>query len=86
MLIMPRIPGGTVRSGLVIAWTEHLEPTVNANPRYRIHFTDGTAALTQSDASCAYGIDDPEFRDTPLTVTFTRAGRIRYLARQEPAS
>jgi len=70
--------GGKDRTGLVIESLERLNNSVNGNPRYRVHFTDGTVADTQSDASLNCGISNPEFRDVPLRVTFTRAGRISY--------
>lgn len=55
---------------------ERLNNSVNGNPRYRVHFTDGTSALTQSDASLGYCIGNPEYRDVPLEVITTKAGRI----------
>jgi hypothetical protein len=77
------MPGRTItRTGLVIDWTEHLDPTVHGNPRWRVHFTDETVAVTQSDMPCATGIDDARFRNTPLAVTFTRTGRIARVSRQ----
>lgn len=41
-----------------------------------VYFTDGTSAVTQSDASFAHSINNSEFRDVPLKVTYTKAGRI----------
>ena len=63
-----------------IATLEHLNPTVNANPRWRVNWTNGDDALTQSDASCAVGIGNPENLSVPLRVTLSRAGRITHLA------
>jgi hypothetical protein len=74
------IPGDTVRTGLIISWTEHLASTSNANPRYRVHFTSGLRALTSSDAAQSAEFDHVKFRGVPLTVTFTRRGRIRHIA------
>jgi hypothetical protein len=62
-----------------IDYLQRLTCSVNGNPRFRVHFTDGSSALTQSDASVAYGLGNPEYRDVPLEVTFTKAGRIAYL-------
>ena len=70
--------GSKERTGLVIESLERLNNSVNGNPRYRVRFTDGTVADTQSDASLNYGISNPEYRDVPLRVTFTRAGRISH--------
>jgi hypothetical protein len=56
-----------------------LNNSVNGNPRYRVHFTDGSSALTTSDAMFCYSINNREMRDVPLVVTWTRAGRIAHL-------
>lgn len=63
----------------IIDWTLHLDPTQFANPRHEVHFTDGTEAITSSDASDAYGLDGAEYRGIPLAITFTPAGRILYV-------
>lgn len=63
-----------------IARLDRLTNSVNGNPRYRVHFTDGSSALTQSDAGFCYAINNPEFRDAPVLVEFTRAGRIAHIA------
>jgi hypothetical protein len=55
---------------------ERLNNSVNGNPRYRVHFVDGTSMLTQSDASIGYAIGNPEYQDVPLEVIATKAGRI----------
>lgn len=57
-----------------------LNNSVNGNPRFRVHFTDGSSAITTSDAMFCYGIQNPEMRDTELEVEFTRAGRIAHMA------
>lgn len=55
---------------------ERLTSSAYGNPRYRVHFTDGSSAVTMSDAGFVYAINNPAFRDKPVSVTFTRAGRI----------
>jgi hypothetical protein len=50
----------------------------NGNPRYRVHFTDSSSAITSSDAAFCYGINNPEMRGE-LSVVFTRAGRIAHM-------
>jgi hypothetical protein len=77
-----RLPAGEPEI-LTIDWLDHLSPTANANPRWDAHFTNGTVARTQSDASCAYGIGNPSFRGVPLAVWFSRAGRIVHLMRAD---
>jgi len=71
---MARRPG-TLK---VITDLERLPCSVNGNPRYRVFFEDATSAITSSDASVNYRITNPEYRDRPVYVWFTRAGRIAY--------
>lgn len=59
-----------------IASLETLTCSKNGNPRYRVTFTDGTAATTQSDANFCYGIGNRTMRDVELCVEFTKAGLI----------
>lgn len=51
---------------------ERLNCSVNGNPRYRITFTDGSSAVSQSDAGFCYSINNQEFRDVPVKVTFIK--------------
>jgi hypothetical protein len=62
----------------VITGLERLNNSVWGNPRYRAYFEDGTSAITSSDASVNYALPNPEYRDRPVYVWFTRAGRICY--------
>lgn len=59
-----------------IASLERLKLSTNGNPRFRVTFTDGTVAQTQTDSSVGYSIENPEFRDVPVRVSYTPAGRI----------
>lgn len=59
-----------------IASIKRLNTSALGNPRFRVTFTDGSIAQTQSDASISYSIENREYRDVPLEVTFSRAGRI----------
>jgi hypothetical protein len=61
---------------LTIAKLERLKLSTNGNPRFRVTFTDGAVAQTQTDGSVGYEIENPEYRDVPLNVEFSRAGRI----------
>lgn len=76
------VRGDTIRTGLVIEHLERITNSVNGNPRFRVHFTDGTAARTMSDASP--GLENPEYRGVPLTVTFTAHGKIRRAVPEPP--
>lgn len=59
-----------------IASLERLKLSTNGNPRFLVTFTDGTTAQTQTDASIGYSIENPEYRDVPVKVFTTPAGRI----------
>jgi hypothetical protein len=63
---------------------ERLNNSSNGNPRFRVYFTDGTSALTSSDAGVAYGIGNREMLNSALKVELTRAGRIAYLTPVTP--
>ena len=66
----------TYRDGLTIARIERRESSRNGNPRFNVIFTDGTAAPTGVDASVAYEINNPEYRNVPLRVRFNSRGSI----------
>lgn len=53
-----------------IVGLDRMPNSVNANPAWRVHTDDGTW-LTAPDASCAYGIDNPEVRDSLVHLTIT---------------
>jgi hypothetical protein len=55
---------------------ERMKNSVNGNPRFRIAFSDGTMAVTQTDAGFCYGIENREYRDADVMVAYTRAGKI----------
>lgn len=64
------------RHGLVIESIKRGATSGVGNPSYWLTFTDGSKARTQTNGSVAYGLPNPEYRDVPLTVTFTPSGRI----------
>jgi len=59
-----------------ISFLTRLKPSVNGNPRFRIHFDDGSSAITSSDAMFCYGLENRENIGQPVEVTFTRAVRV----------
>lgn len=61
---------------LTIATLERLKLSAMGNPRFRVTFTNGLVAQTQTDSSVGYSIESPEYRNVPVVVSFTRAGRI----------
>ena len=61
----------------VIERLDRLQSTVNGNARWRVHFTDGTTALTKPDTHIARIIaDNAEYQDCPLLVETTTQGEI----------
>ena len=61
---------------LTIASLARMNSSTNGHPRYEVSFTNGDLASTGIDSSVAYEIDNPEYRNVPVLVTFTGAGRI----------
>lgn len=60
---------------------ERLSLSVNGNPRFTFTFSDGTDAISSSDASFNYEVGNPGYRVGDLVeITFTRAGRIAYMS------
>jgi hypothetical protein len=59
---------------------ERMGCSVNGNPRFSVGFDDATTAITSSDAGFCYGLTNPEYRDVPVRVTYTKAGRIADIA------
>lgn len=64
---------------------ERLNSSTNGNPRYRLEWVNGSQAMTSSDASCAYEVGNPGYREgDTVEVTFTRAGRIATMTAIDP--
>jgi hypothetical protein len=60
----------------IISSLTRLTNSVNGNPRYRIHFDDGSSAITSSDSAFCYALNNPGYVGHHVEVTFTRAGRV----------
>lgn len=78
----------TVKHHLTIESAERLNNSRSGNPRFRLYLVPangglGFSAITQSDASCNYGVTNylANWRKpaTLLTVRFTPAGRVSHL-------
>lgn len=69
-----------------IETTERLPNSRMGNPRWRVTFTDGTVAITTSDASISYAINNPEYRNNDVRVWLTEAGRISDLTIARPGA
>lgn len=61
---------------LTIAELKRLRSSTNGNPRFAVTFTNGQTAETGKDSQVAYKIENSEYQDVPVVVTFTPAGRI----------
>jgi hypothetical protein len=70
-----------------IARVRALNASAAGNPRFKVTFTDGTSALTQTDAAVNYAIENSEYQGVPVEFTMTGAGRIRFanIVKQEKA-
>jgi len=55
---------------------KRLPDSVNGNPRWQVWFTDGDVRITQSDSNVAFKINQAEFRNREIKITFSRYGRI----------
>lgn len=75
----------TIETGLVISSTTRLNNSINGNPKFRIYFTNGRTAITQSDSAVSYDVENEATTRTdnrgttyprPLDVTFSKAGYI----------
>lgn len=60
----------------VIDRLERLNSSRMGNPRFLIHFTDGTTAKTQTDAMVAYGLENRENIGVPVQVKATSRGLV----------
>lgn len=61
-----------------IAELSRLSLSKSGNPRFRVAFTDGSFTSTKPDAAVNYGIENPEYKDRDLVVTY-EDGLIIYL-------
>lgn len=59
-----------------ISRLERKNNSVNGNPAYEVHFTDGASARTQSDAMVSYEIPNPEYEGVEVDVWTTPSGQI----------
>jgi len=65
-----------IQQTLTIESIERLRRSANGNPRFRVTFTNGLVAQTATDSMVAYALDNSDYLGVPLTVTFTKSGRI----------
>lgn len=63
-------------AGRVIA-TKYASTSYLGNPSYWVTLDNGETYRTMDNSGLAYGITNPEYRETEHTFTLTRAGRIR---------
>ena len=70
-----------IQSQEVITSVKHRGYSVNGNPSFDVTFASGDTARTKGDSYVNYDIDNREFHDVPVLVTFDRAGRITHVER-----
>lgn len=63
---------------------ERIGVSTNGNPRYRVTFDGGATYDTQSDASCNYGINNPEWLNVSLDIALSKAGKITHIRKHIP--
>ena len=68
--------GHTMSTTRRIDHLERMTSSRNGNPRFRIYFTDGSIAVTSSDAAFCYGLENRENFGVDVAVTFTKAGLV----------
>lgn len=64
---------------LTIEHVARLSDYANGSPRFRVFFTDGSASNTEPNAAVNRIIENPEWHDVPIRVTFAETGNIAYL-------
>lgn len=55
---------------------ERRRNSVNGNPHFKVGFTDGTSARTAPNSLVAFVIDNREYWDIELLVTYNGRGQI----------
>jgi hypothetical protein len=55
--------------------------TVYGNPMVSVQIDGGDWYRVSYDSGLVYGIENPEFRETPHVFALTRAGRISHVVR-----
>ena len=55
---------------------DRMRNSAAGNPRYRVFFTDGTSAETKPDASCNYGLENPEYGSPNMVKVTYERGKI----------
>jgi hypothetical protein len=73
----PKLTTENTTRQLTIESIHRLRSSVKGNPAFRVVFTNGLVARTQSNASISYEVENPEFGNgVLLDVEFTPAGHI----------
>jgi hypothetical protein len=62
---------------LTIASLERRNLDAGGNPRFNVYFTDGTHEQTATGSQVNYAIENAEFRNVALDVTFDDDGKIK---------
>jgi hypothetical protein len=59
---------------------ERMRSSMNGNPRFRFHFTDGTSLASKPDAGWAYAVGNRDMREgSTVNVELDGHGNIRIM-------
>jgi hypothetical protein len=70
---------GTAGVTRTVKHLERLRNTTIGNARWKVHFTDGSHALTADNSHIALVIDSSEYHGVPVEITFNKAGKITHV-------
>lgn len=62
-----------------ISVIERMTSSVYGNPRFAITFDNGASHPTAPDSGFAYGIENPEYRDVPVSIWLDRNNNIEHV-------
>lgn len=63
----------------VIVRTQGMRNSPSGNPRFRVYLKSGDVYPTEPDASCAYGIENPDVIGHPVEITINSRANITYV-------
>ncbi len=66
----------TIQVVKTIASLDRLNNSASGNPRWRVHFTDGTRADTGPDATVGYEIDHEAWQQRPVVFDIDAEGYV----------
>ena len=64
---------------VTLDYVERLNNSHYGNPRYLLHFTDGSCYRSEPEAAFSYGITNSEYYDVPLRITVNGRRLVTYV-------